>query len=406
MSEIRDQVPEKSLERKEVDFMIYLDHAATSFPKPPAVIEAVTDALTNTAANPGRGSYALARQADTVVDRTRQAVKTFFSMPPSGHVLFFPHATGALNQVIKGFPFEPGDHVITTSLEHNAVRRPLGFLEADGMISVSKVPWQETTDAILEKVEDALRLHTKMLIVTHGSNVTGDIWPIQALGELAEAHGICFVVDASQTAGFLSINMETAGMDFLVAPGHKGLLGPQGTGILLAKSDAYDLLPQQHGGTGDSSESMGLPQEWPGRFESGTMNVAGIAGLYAGLKVLQEHGLDELQREKQTLTTQCVEGLRAMNHVTVYGHRSEQIALPVVLFSIADVDAQEAAMILDQSYEIAVRAGLHCAPDAHKWAKTPAGGGLRASFGWSTSKDDIEALLKAVSDIIQAYHGA
>ncbi|NGP45207.1 aminotransferase class V-fold PLP-dependent enzyme [Bacillaceae bacterium SIJ1] len=385
--------------------MIYLDYAATSFPKPKAVVEAVSQTLSTASANPGRGSYRLARQAESIIHEARMTIKQFFHLPPEGQVIFFPHATAALNQVIKGFPFELGDHIITTMMEHNAVRRPLGYLATRGEVSVSTISWHEKTEDILREAEDALRLHTKMLVITHGSNVTGDLWPLEELSDFAKAHGLCFVVDASQTAGAVPIHMEANSIDFLVAPGHKGLLGPQGTGVLLAKNKDIPLEPQWHGGTGHASSLLQQPDDWPGRFESGTLNVAGIAGVHAGIQWIEEQGLETLMEQERNHTAHCVAGLRSLPHVTVYGHRQSQSTLPVVLFSIDGVDAQEAAIILDQSYNIAVRAGLHCAPGAHEWMNTPKGGAIRASFGWATCTSDIEALIDAVAAIVQAYHG-
>ncbi len=384
--------------------MIYFDHAASSFPKPEPVVKAVEEALLHYAANPGRGSHQLAARASEKIYKARAAIASFFGLPDPKRVLFFQNATGALNQALKGFPFQQGDHVLSTSFEHNSVRRPLEFLKKQSGIDVTFL--QISTEGVFEqdKWEQALRPDTKLITVTHASNLTGTVLPLDEISEFARSHGVKLLVDASQTAGILPLHMEKMGIDMLAFPGHKGLLGPQGTGALLVKK-GIDLQPLFHGGTGSFSESIDQPEQWPERFESGTLNTPGILGLAAGIDVIKERGLELIANHEQQLAELFIDKIKGIPGVAVYGKTTPGGRLGVIAFSIEGADCHEVAMILDMHYEMAVRAGLHCTPLAHEALGTIASGTVRVSFGYTNTEKEVEQLVSAITEIAAGYNG-
>lgn len=372
--------------------MIYFDQAASSFPKPENVVRAVSRALTEYGANPGRSGHRLSRRAASVVLETRVRLADFFGLKGPENVWFYSNATVALNQALKGFSFADGDQVVATSYEHNSVRRPLEFLKRAKGIEVRYVrpvekEWQA---AVTEK--------TKLMVAVHGSNLTGLIVPIEKMAKTAKVYGIPFLVDASQTAGVLPIHMEKMGIDMLAFPGHKGLLGPQGTGALLVQP-GIELQPLIHGGTGAYSAAPMQPQHRPERYESGTLNTPGIAGLLAGLDEVQSLGLKHIHEYESELTVHCLNGLASIDGVKVYGPDTKESRLAVISFRIENVDIQETAIILDQHYDIAVRAGLHCTPLAHETVGTADVGTVRVSFGPYNTKQEVDFFLKAVKEI-------
>lgn len=376
--------------------MIYFDNAASSFPKPKKVVDAVTKALTEYGANPGRGTHALAERAAAIINEARKELALFFGLSHKNHVLFYQNATMALNQAIKGFPFEGGDHVIATVYEHNSVRRPLEACVKSKGINVTYLsPSREFHE---EKWADALEDNTKFIAVTHASNVTGEILPIKEIGLFAKKHGLTLLVDASQTAGILPINMDELGIDMLVFPGHKGLLGPQGTGALLL-NEKMDLAPIIHGGTGSHSEQIEQPGVLPDKFESGTLNTPGIAGLLAGVKVVKERTLEAIAKHESELANYCIERLQTIENVRLYGPGQSKQRIGVVSFAIEGIDSHEIAMILDQHYGIAVRAGLHCSPMTHEEFGTIESGLIRVSFGFANTKEEVDVLIQALTEI-------
>lgn len=377
--------------------MIYFDHAASSFPKPKEVVEAVSDALLHYSANPGRGNHRLAEQAASVIQKARKEIAAFFGLSDPNRVIFFQNATGALNQAIFGFPFQRGDHVITTTLEHNSVRRPLEACVREKGIRVTYIPVKNGTFDETEW-EKALSENTKLIAVTHASNVTGEVVPLAEISSFANKHRIPLLVDASQTAGVLPIHMEKLGIDLLAFPGHKSLLGPQGTGALLIGKN-IDLNPMMYGGTGAFSESEKQPEELPYRLESGTLNTPGIAGLLAGLQVVKKRGLDAILNHERALAKECIKRLNEIERVRVYGKGE----LGVFAFAIENADSHEIGMILDQHYHIAVRAGLHCAPLIHKQLDTIKTGLVRVSFGYTNTKEEVDAFVNAIKEITQYY---
>ncbi|HET7580530.1 MAG TPA: aminotransferase class V-fold PLP-dependent enzyme [Bacillales bacterium] len=378
--------------------MIYLDQAASSYPKPESVVHAVSESLTEYAANPGRGGHRLAKRAASVIRKTREELSDFFGLGIPENVWFYPNATAALNQALKGFPLDEGDHVLTSSYEHNSVRRPLEFLKRTRGIEVSYVHPDEKEWAA------ALTEKTKLMVAVHGSNLTGRIAPIEKMARLAGQAGIPILVDASQTAGVLPIDMEKMGIDMLAFPGHKGLLGPQGTGALLVRR-GMDLEPVMHGGTGAHSAEPEQPNTYPERYESGTLNTPGIAGLLAGLNEVKAIGLEQIFVHESELARQCVQGLKTINGVQVYGPDTDEKRLAVISFRIEGVDVQETAIILDQYYDMAVRAGLHCTPLAHESMGTADGGTVRVSFGPYNTKEEVGQFLQAIEEIKYGMSG-
>ncbi|MDO6656518.1 aminotransferase class V-fold PLP-dependent enzyme [Anaerobacillus sp. 1_MG-2023] len=382
--------------------MIYLDQAATSFPKPPEVVQAMTECMTEYAANPGRGGHALSKRADNMIVQAREQLADFFGFDQPERVCFTANATAALNQAIKGFSFNEGDHVLTTSYEHNSVRRPLEYMKKTSGIEVDYINLETTEEFDVEAFCNALRPSTKMIVVSHGSNLTGTIIPIDEIGKIAREHGITFLVDASQTAGIIPIHMEQMSVDLLAFPGHKGLLGPQGTGVLIV-SKAVELNPIYHGGTGSSSELVDQPLKYPERLESGTVNTPGISGLLAGLNAVKKMGLHKIRMHELHLTKHLINGLKEINYVKVYGPNKERLG--VIPFTIEGIDAQEIAIILDQHYEIAVRAGLHCTPLGHETIGTSTTGAVRLSVGPYNTIDEINKTIQAVEEIVEGYFG-
>lgn len=383
--------------------MIYFDQAASSFPKPVEVTDAMVHVMNTTAANPGRGGHKLAREAANIVADTRERAAQIFGCSNPNHVIFFSNATVALNQAIKGIDWDEGDQVITTSIEHNSMRRPLEYINNRYGVDVVYVKWNDDEEQFVTDIEKKITSRTKMLAITHASNVTGSVIPLYRLLRIAKRRDILTVVDASQTAGHLPIDMQKQGIDMLAFPGHKGLLGPQGTGLLLIEGD-IDVHPIHHGGTGSFSELKHQPEHWPERLESGTLNTPGIAGLNAALKVYEQRESDNVSRET-FLTNKLLSRLNTIDGVTCYGPGESKQRLPIVAFNIAHVPSQEVAMILDSHYHIAVRAGLHCNPLAHETLHTIEQGVIRASLSRYNTEEEVITFIHAIEEIAQAYRG-
>ncbi|HLR40952.1 MAG TPA: aminotransferase class V-fold PLP-dependent enzyme [Virgibacillus sp.] len=381
--------------------MIYFDQAASSFPKPSEVTEAMVKTMKEIGANPGRGGHALAREAATIIQQTREKAAELFGCSNPKKALFYQNATVALNQALKGLTWQEGDHIITTSAEHNSVRRPLEYLKQTYGVNVSYIPWTDNKQLFIETVRQEIRPETKLMAITHASNVTGEVLPLQTLTMLAKEHHILTVVDGSQTVGHLPIHMKNQGIDMLAFPGHKGLLGPQGTGMLLVEGE-LDLKPLHHGGTGYFSESITQPEQWPEKLESGTLNTPGIAGLYAALKVYEQHRLENVPRET-LLIKKLITGLKKIPGVTCYSPSEAENSIPIAAFNIMYIDSQEIAMVLDSHYEIAVRAGLHCSPLAHDTLNTADQGVVRASLNRYNTEKEIDVFLQAIEEIATAY---
>ena len=382
--------------------MIYLDNAATSWPKPEAVYEAVDRCLRYYGANPGRGGHRLSLQAGRVILETRELLASLFNVPDSSRLVFTANVTEALNLAVKGL-LNRGDHVVLTSMEHNALCRPLWAMEEMG---VEQTVVRCSPQGRIEPLDlaAALRSNTRLVCVNHASNVVGTIQPIEVIGRITSGRGIALLVDCAQTAGVLPIDVQKCRIDLLAFTGHKGLMGPPGTGGLYIR-EGIELRPLKQGGTGTSSEMLLQPTAMPERYESGTPNTAGIAGLGAGVKFILEEGLERIRRHEQRLTAQLIEGLRGIKGVQLYGPLDERLQTAVVSFNLVGWEANEVSCRLDQEYDIATRAGLHCVPLAHQTIGTLDSGTVRVSPGYFSQQWDIEEFLRAVSEIAAAEPG-
>jgi cysteine desulfurase family protein len=378
---------------KKEDGMIYLDNAATTWPKPEAVYAAMDKAGREEAGNPGRSGHALSLAAGRVVEDARLAVASLLGLPHPERLIFTLNATDALNLALFGL-LRPGDHVVTDSLGHNSLTRPLAVLETEG-VAVTKVSADPVNGADPQEIKRALRPKTRLIAVTHVSNVAGTTNPLPEIQAVAQAAGVRLLVDASQSAGCRPLPVVP---DLLAFPGHKALLGPQGTGALYAGPE-IDLRPLRFGGTGSFSESLTQPAILPDRYESGTANTPGLAGLAAGARFLQAKGLAAVAAEEARLANILLDGLAQIQGVRIYGPPPGPERAGVVSFRIKGLPPVDIAAILDQSFGIAVRAGLHCAPDAHRSLGTLEGGTVRASLSPLNTEADAEAFVAAVASI-------
>ena len=381
--------------------MIYLDNAATSFPKAPGVVEAIADFLTTTAGNPGRSGHALAVGAQSVVMATRRALAALLGVPDPSRVVFTANATDGLNLALWGL-LKPGDRVITTGMEHNAIARPLVALGDIG-VTVTRVPCAQDGTLDLADLEQALLAGPARLVtLTHASNVTGTILPIAAAARLAHEHGTLVLVDAAQTAGVLPIDATALGLDLVAVPGHKGLLGPTGIGGLYV-APGIRLRPLRQGGTGTRSEEERQPEDLPEGLEAGTLNTVGIAGLGAALAYLERRGIEKIRAEEQACTVRLLDGLHAVPGLTVHGTGDATRQVATVSISLDGWEPVDLGAALDGSFGIAVRTGLHCAPVAHRTIGTWPRGTVRLSPGAFTTDDDIDqalAALRALGDAV------
>ncbi|MGG1550906.1 aminotransferase class V-fold PLP-dependent enzyme [Paenibacillus ferrarius] len=381
--------------------VLYFDQAATSWPKPPSVMEAMLQCMQEYAANPGRGSHQMAVKSSRILFEARKNLAKLFGVRNPNDISFALNTTHALNQAIKGF-VKPGDHVICTNVEHNSVRRPLEDLKAKGHIELTYLLHDAEGNVRIEDVRDALRPNTSLVVVNHSSNLLGSIMPVGDIGELCKRHGARLLVDAAQSAGVLPIHVGDMNIDMLAFPGHKGLLGPQGTGGLYIHPD-LELEPLLHGGTGSQSESIAQPTVRPDRYEAGTQNTPGIAGLNEGVKFVLGETVERIHQREWELTQLLMAGLLEIEGITILGPKLGQNKTGIVSFNIENADSSEVAFILDQSFGIAVRSGYHCTPLAHETAGTLATGAVRASVGYFTKEAEIRTLLEAVKEIQTQY---
>jgi len=374
---------------------LFLDNAATSFPKPDSVYRAMDAAMREIGVAPGRGGYQQSLAAARLVFAARSALAGFFGVPDSSRLVFTHSATESLNIAVSGL-LKPGDHVVSSTMEHNALVRPLNLMRERG-VEVSFVQGDRDGTVSERAVAGALRRNTRLVALAHCSNVTGTVQPIGEIARAAKAGGALFLVDAAQSAGYFPIDTQEMGIDLLAAPGHKSLFGPPGTGIL-AVAPGILLDPLLVGGTGGNASSPTQPEEMPERFESGTMNTPAIAGLKAGLDFILETGLDQIRAKGKLLLGQLLGGLRATPGVTLYGpERAERGS--AVSFNLEGRDPAALGFVFDHDYDICVRVGLHCAPDVHRTIGSYPAGTVRVSPGFFTSEADIDYFLKALREI-------
>ena len=378
--------------------MIYLDNAATSRPKPPAVVRATTDFLDNVCASSGRSGHRLAIQASRIVYETREAVAELFNVGDPLRVAFTLNATESLNLALQG-SLNAGDHVITSSMEHNSVMRPLRALEARG-IGITIIQCSDQGFLDQADVERAIEPNTRMVILNHGSNVTGGLMPVEEIGHLTEAHGLLLLLDAAQTAGAYPIDVQKGNIDLLAFTGHKSLLGPQGTGGLYIR-EGVRLEPLKWGGTGSRSEEEYQPDFAPDKYESGTMNVVGLAGLGAGVRFVAQEGVETVRERERGMTRQLIDGLLSIPDVTIYGGLDADRQIGVVSFNIKGASPSEIGLRLDEEYEIMCRVGLHCSPAAHSTIGTFPDGTVRFALGTFTTEDEVDTAVRAVKELAE-----
>ena len=375
--------------------MIYLDNAATTMRKPQEVIDAVMLAM-GSMGNAGRGVNDASLSASRLIYDTRERLCRMFGGTDPRQVVFTCNSTESLNIAIRGL-LNPGDHVITTMLEHNSVLRPLYDLEAKGT-SLTIIESDRSGNFDIEDMKKAVRPETKMIVCTNGSNLTGNYVELKPIGEFARERGILFVVDASQTAGVFPINVEEMKIDVLCFTGHKGLLGPQGTGGMYVR-EGVEIRPLKAGGTGVQTYSKTQPVQMPTALEAGTMNGHGIAGLHAALVYLEEHGIDAVRAREQELMQRFYEGVKDIENVTVYGDFDTMDRCAIVTLNIGDYDSSEVSDELLTGYGISTRSGGHCAPLMHKALGTVEQGAVRFSFSHYNTDEEVDAAVKAVQEL-------
>lgn len=377
---------------------IYMDNAATSWPKHPAVLAAMQDYLATAGGNPGRSGHSMSVEAARVVFAAREGLSRLFNAASPERVIFAKNATEAINIIVFGL-LGRGGHAVTTGMEHNAVMRPLRRLESLGA-SLTVVPCDRTGQLDPADVKKAITGKTKLIIATHASNVTGTIMPVAAIGRIARESGVPFAVDAAQTAGCVPIDMQAANIDLLAFTGHKSLGGPQGTGGL-ALAPEVELPPLLYGGTGSMSDSEIQPDFLPDRLESGTLNAIGIAGLGAAVAELVKTGIDNIAAHKRSLVAALLRGAGAIPGITVYGPADPAANAGVVSLNFDGVVCSEAGLALDRAFGILTRTGLHCAPAAHRTIGTVPRGTVRFSVSQFTTKEEIDQVVCALAQIAE-----
>ena len=382
---------------------IYLDQASTSFPKAPGVAQAMVDYQTMNGVNVNRGCYSSAYSAEEVIYETRQLLAELFHFSKCKNVIFTPNVTTSLNFILKGF-LKPGDHILVSAMEHNAVMRPVVQLASLG-ISFDRIPCRTDGSMILEKVEELIRPETKAIVTLHASNVCGTRMPLDALGEICQRHQLYFVVDSAQTAGIVPINMDKMHIDALAFTGHKGLRGPQGTGgFLVSQELAEQMEPLISGGTGSVSHTEEIPDFMPDRFESGTPNLPGIYGLHEALLFLKTHSLQAINEKELSLTGYFLEQLQALDdtgrHIRIIGKKDLTDRNAVVSIQTPEIDMSQVAWQLDNEYGVMTRVGLHCAPNAHKTLGTYPAGTIRFSFGPENTKNELDFAIQGFKKIL------
>lgn len=377
--------------------MIYLDNAATSFPKPEAVYGELQGYLRHDGANPGRGGHQWAVRVEKTMDDTRSLLARFFGLDDHRRVIFTLNGTDSLNMAIKGV-VRRGDHVVTSLLEHNSVSRPLRQLESDGSIRLTRLPFSREGFVDPEDFGRALTSRTRLVVLLHASNVLGTLQPIAEVGRICRRQGALFLVDAAQTAGIVPIDMQAMQIDLLAFPGHKALFGPPGIGVLMVGHRA-EPLPWREGGTGFDSEAPLQPRSLPHLLEGGTPNTLGVAALRAGLRFVAAEGLDRIRDHEQRLLARLIESLSDHPGIRLYGSLDPDCRVGSVALNREGYTASEVGMILDNSFEIAVRPGLHCAPYLHRQLGTAPEGAVRISPGYFNTEDDIDRCLSALEQL-------
>lgn len=378
---------------------VYLDNSATSFPKPNSVAEAMTNYIVNIGGNVNRGSYDNSFEAENVVYETRELLCELFNFSKPENVVFTSNITHSLNIILKGF-LKAGDHVIISSMEHNAMLRPLNALQDKG-VEHSVVPCNSLGQLNIYDLHKYLKPNTKAVLMTHSSNVCGTIMPFKEIGKFCRENNLYFIADTAQTAGSIPIDMEKMNIDILCFTGHKGLLGPQGIGGFLIKDELAKITnPLIEGGTGSFSEYEVQPNYMPDKFEGGTLNIPGIFGLNAALKYLKEKGINNIRDHEMNLTKLFLDNIKDVKGLKILGLPSSENRTSVVSIDFSNGDNGEISHILSKNYGISVRCGLHCAPSAHKTLDTFPNGTVRFAFGVFNTEDDVLYAANAIKEVI------
>ncbi len=377
--------------------MLYLDNAATSFPKPEAVYRELHSYLRCEGANPGRGGHQSSIRVEKTMDDTRNLLARFFGIPDHRRVIFTLNGTDSINMAIKGV-IRSGDHVLTSLLEHNSVSRPLKQLEKDRVITLSQISFSKEGFVDPDDFRRAMTSRTRLVVLLHASNVLGAIQPIAEVGKICREHEVLFLVDAAQTAGILPIDMEAMQIDLLAFPGHKALFSPPGVGVLIVGERSLPV-PWREGGTGIDSEDPFQPRKLPYLLEGGTPNTLGIAALRSGLRFVKREGLDGVRGHDRSLLTRLIEPLRDNRKATLYGSLDVSRRVGSLALNWDGYTSSEVGMILDNSFQIAVRPGLHCAPYLHRQLGTAPEGAVRISPGYFNTEEDIHRCLSALEQL-------
>lgn len=381
--------------------MIYLDNAATSWPKPPQVIQAMLDVLKRVCANPGRSAHTMARQTEDAVLNVREMLAKLFNINDPMRIAFMPNTTYALNTAIYGVTAK-GSKVVTTAVEHNSVLRPLKTLEAEGIISLEVIQPDKFGKITIQSIKRTLRKGIDLFCMTLSSNVTGSIMPVDEAGKICRSHGIVFLLDAAQGAGVIPIDVEKMNIDLLAFPGHKGLLGPQGTAGLYVR-EGIKIKPLVQGGTGSFSDRLLQPEVFPDVLESGTLNVPGIVGLGKGVSFVNDTGIESIHQKKKQLLKMLFDELEQESSITIYSPSPEQNS-GILALSIQDMDSSEVSYLLDRKFGICTRSGFHCAPLTHLALGTDKTGLVRISPGYFNDETEIELTVKAIQSIAAGMH--
>ena len=376
--------------------MIYMDNGATSYPKPQEVIETMMDAMTNYCANPGRAGHGMAARTAKEIYKARLNVAQLFGIEDPSRLVFTKNCTEGLNMAFKGI-LKEGDHVVTSSMEHNSVVRPLMELRKKG-VSTTFVSCKQDGSMDPSDIKSAIRKNTKMIVITAASNVTGTKMPLKEIGRIALRNGLIFMVDGAQGAGCMDLNIEENHIDVLAAPGHKSLLGPQGTGFLYIR-EGITIMPLLSGGTGSRSKDEEQPVDFPEGYEAGTVNSSGIIAFGTAATLINKIGIDVIEEHERRLTERLQQGLAEIDGITIYGPEDTRMKTAVIAVNIKGMDCEEVASVLNDRYNIAVRAGFHCSGRAHKTIGTEEIGCVRICPGIYTSDKEIDAVIAALREI-------
>lgn len=381
---------------------IYLDNASTTFPKPENVVNSIYNFLTNVGGNPGRSNHDNALNTNRLLLAARETISNFFNYSSTENVIFTNNITTSLNILING-SVSPGDHVITSSMEHNSVLRPLFNLQSKGIIELDIINANKFGFISIEDLKNRLRKNTKMIILNHASNITGSIQPIKEIGNICRDNNIFFILDSAQSAGVLNIDFTELNLSALAFTGHKSLFGPQGIGGFIINDKLNEICtPLILGGTGSLSHSTEQPSFLPDKFESGTLNMPGIVGLMEGIKFIESEGINTIYEKNRFLRNHLVNNLSNMNDVILYEDINNKYYTSCISFNIKDIDTAELSFTLDNDFAIKNRSGLHCAPFAHKSIGSFPSGTVRLSLSYFNSKSDIDYTIDSINKIIKS----